>query len=56
MINHFEKALNDVNFMEKIKNNIFKRAILHSFSEYRKKGKSIFDLPWFCLAKDKKGE
>jgi hypothetical protein len=54
MVNHFKTALNDPEFMKDYKNKPIHKAILHAFSEYREKGKSIYDLPWFMLTKNKK--
>lgn len=54
MVNHFKSALNDSNFMNKLEGKHIHKAVLHAFSRYRDQGKSIYDLPWFALAKHKK--
>lgn len=54
MTNHFKTALNSPDFVEKLKDKPIHLALLNAFSKYRDQGKSIYDLPWFALAKHKK--
>lgn len=50
-VNHFKTALNDPEVKERYGDNRFFMAVLHAFAEFKDKGHSIFELPWFKMTK-----
>ena len=55
MKNHFKTAINDPEILKLYKDKPFHMATLHALVAYKEKGFSLFDLPWFKMAKPSKG-